>query len=45
MTHSEMLMCDAAMFNLYYIAHDASHALAIRGFEWPDSPKKKKKDK
>ena len=44
-TMSEMLLCDAATYNLYYIAHDAPHALEIRGFDWPDNPKKTKKKK
>ena len=33
----------AAMFNLYYIAHNVPHAMEIRGFKWPDGGGKKKK--
>jgi len=44
-TEAEIMMSDVAMENLYFIAHDAPHALEIRGFEWPDNPKKKKKKK
>lgn len=31
----------AAMDNLYYIAHNAPHALVLRGFRWPGLKKKK----
>ena len=33
----------AAMFNLYYIAHNVPHAMEIRGFNWPEGGGKKKK--
>jgi len=40
----EVTMFDpAAQENLYYVAHTAADALQLRGFGWPDAPKKKKK--
>lgn len=44
-TISQIMLSKAAMLNLYYIAHDAPHVLALRNFDWPDNPKKKKKGK
>ncbi|XP_072097673.1 small lysine-rich protein 1 [Mobula birostris] len=35
------ILSPAAMFNLYYIAHNVPSALAYRGFPWPGRPKKK----
>ncbi|XP_078276247.1 small lysine-rich protein 1 [Rhinoraja longicauda] len=35
------MMSPAAMFNLYYISHNAPSCLAYRGFLWPGRPKKK----
>ncbi|XP_013066562.2 uncharacterized protein LOC106055003 isoform X1 [Biomphalaria glabrata] len=42
---SSLMMSDASFFNLQYIAHDAPHALQIRGFDWPETKKKKGKGK
>ena len=37
------MMDPPAMENLYYIAHGAVDALEVRGFSWPEAPKKKGK--
>ncbi|GFN93479.1 small lysine-rich protein 1 [Plakobranchus ocellatus] len=44
-TETEIMLSDAACENLYYIAHNAPHALQIRGFSSPNQPKTKKKGK
>ncbi|CAM2098725.1 unnamed protein product [Caretta caretta] len=37
------ILSPAAMLNAYYISHNAAACLEFRGFNWPDSPKKKGK--
>nr|XP_027805893.1 small lysine-rich protein 1 isoform X1 [Marmota flaviventris] len=36
------ILSPAAMLNLYYIAHNVTDCLQLRGFRWPGAPKGKK---
>ncbi|XP_014639938.1 PREDICTED: small lysine-rich protein 1 [Ceratotherium simum simum] len=39
------ILSPAAMLNLYYVAHNITDCLRLRGFRWPGAPKSKGKNK